>query len=378
MTDQTLTWIETDLAAIRHNTRRLVALAGGAALMAVVKANAYGHGALAVAQAAVAAGARWVGVARADEGLALRAGGLTAPVLVLGYTPPGQAAAALAHDLTLTVFDAGTAAAYAALARAQGRAARVHVKLDSGMGRLGVLPADAPAFVSALHALDGLTVDGLFTHFAGSDLTEQASTLAQMAALEGVLAALDAAGQRPAHVHAANSAAVLRQPVLSRYDLVRSGILLYGLDPSDEVPAPVDLRPALAWKTRVAQVKVLPPGHGVSYGPEYVTSAAERVAVLPVGYADGFRRVPKNVNAVLIGGQAAPIRGRVCMDQCVASVAHLPDGAVAVGDEVVLIGRQGAAHLRAEAVAARWGTNVYDAVSGIMARVERVYLNAAG
>ncbi len=377
MTDPqaTLTWIETDLAAIRHNTRRLLGLAGGAGLMAVVKANAYGHGAGPVAQAAVAAGARWAAVARADEGLALRAGGLAAPVLVLGYTPPGQAAEALGHDLTLTVFDADTAAAYAATARGLGRTARVHVKLDSGMGRLGVLPGDALAFVRGLHGLAGLAVDGLFTHFAGSDMTEQTSTLAQMAALDGVLEALAAAGLRPPVVHAANSAAVLRQPA-ARYDVVRSGILLYGLDPSDEVPAPPDLRPALAWKTRVAQVKTLPAGHGVSYGPEYVTRGPERVAVLAVGYADGFRRVPKNVNGVLIGGRRVPVRGRVCMDQCVAGIEAVPDARA--GDEVVLIGRQGAEQLRAEAVAARWGTNVYDAVSGIMARVARVYLNAAG
>ncbi len=370
----TLTWVETDLAAIRHNARHLAGLAGAATLMAVVKANAYGHGAVEVARAALAAGARWLGVARAAEGLQLRAGGLSAPVLVLGYTPPGQAAEALARDLTLTVFEHDTAAAYAAAARALGRPARVHVKLDSGMGRLGVLPADALAFVRALHALDGLAVDGLFTHFAASDTADQTSTVAQMRALDEVLAALSAAGLRPPLVHASNSAGVLRQP-LARYDLVRSGILLYGLDPSDDVLAPAELRPALSWKTRVAQVKTLPPGHGVSYGPEYTTTTTETVAVLAVGYADGFRRVPKNVNGVLIGGQRASVRGRVCMDQCVAGVSHVPG--VRVGDEVVLIGRQGAEHLRAEEVAGRWGTINYDATSGIMARVERIFTDGA-
>jgi len=371
--DNNLTWVETDLAAIRHNTRHLAGLAGAAGLMAVVKANAYGHGALEVARAAVAAGARWLGVARAGEGLALRAGGVSAPVLVLGYTPPGQAAEALGRDLTLAVFDAETAAAYAAAGRALGRPARVHVKLDSGMGRLGVLPGDAPALVRALHGLDGLAVDGLFTHFAAADGADQAATLAQMRALDEVVGALSAAGLRPPLVHAANSAAVLRQPA-ARYDLVRSGILLYGLDPSDDVPAPAELRPALAWKTRVAQVKTLPPGHGVSYGPEYTTTTTETVAVLAVGYADGFRRAPKQVNGVLIGGQRAPVRGRVCMDQCVAGVSHVPG--VQVGDEVVLIGRQGAEHLRAEEVAGRWGTINYEATSGIMARVERVFVGA--
>jgi alanine racemase len=366
-----LTWVETNLGAIRHNQRQLVALAGGAAVMAVVKANAYGHGAVGVARAALEAGAAWLGVARAGEGLALRAAGLSGPILVLGYTPPALAPETLGQDLTLAVFDADAAAAYAAAGRAAGRPARVHVKLDSGMGRLGVLPANALDFIRALHNLDGLAVDGLFTHFAASDLADQASTLAQMAALDGVLGALSAAGLRPPCVHAANSAAVVRQPN-ARYDLVRSGIMLYGLDPSDDVPCPPGFQPALTWKTVVAQVKTLPAGHGVSYGPEYVTPAPETVAVLPVGYADGYRRVPKNVNGVLVGGRRAPVRGRVCMDQCVVGLSHVPG--VRVGDEVVLIGRQGAEHLPAEEVAQRWGTINYDVTSGIMARVERLFV----
>ena len=364
-----LTWVETDLDAIRNNTRRLMALAG-VGLMAVVKANAYGHGAVEVSQAAAEAGAAWLGVARAHEGLELRAAGLGLPILVLGYTPPAEAAAAIGRDLTLTVFDADAASAYAAVGRALGRPARVHVKLDSGMGRLGVLPAAALDFVCALSGLEGLKVDGLFTHFAGSDLADQSGTRAQIAVLDAVLAALGAAGLRPACVHAANSAGALRQP-RAHLDLVRSGIALYGLDPSDDVPCPLNFRPALTWKARVAQVKTLPPGHGVSYGPEYVTQATETVAVLPVGYADGFRRVPKNVNEVLVGGRRAPVRGRVCMDQCVVGISHVPG--VRAGDEVVLIGRQGDQTLRAEDVARRWGTINYDVTSGIMDRVPREF-----
>jgi alanine racemase len=369
--DEHLTWVETDLGAIRHNTRQLIALAGSAGVMAVVKANAYGHGAEGVARAALEAGAHWLGVARAGEGLALRAVGLSAPILVMGYTPPSLAAEAVGGDLTLAVYDAQTAAAYAAAGRAAGRPARVHVKLDSGMGRLGVLPAETLEFVRGLHGLSGLEVDGLFTHFAASDLADQAFTLGQMQALDGVLGALNAAGLRPPRVHAANSAALVRQPG-ARYDLVRSGIMLYGLDPSDDVPCPRGFRPALAWKAVVAQVKTLPAGHGVSYGPEYTTPAAETVAVLPVGYADGYRRVPKNVNGVLVGGRHAPVRGRVCMDQCVAGAGHL--SSVRAGDEVVLIGRQGDERISAEEVARRWGTINYDVTSSIMARVARVYV----
>ncbi|MEP7357131.1 MAG: alanine racemase [Anaerolineales bacterium] len=365
------TWLEIDLNAIRTNVRHLRHLAGTAGLLAVVKANAYGHGAVAVSRAAAEAGAAWLGVARAGEGLELRAAGLALPILVMGYTPPAAAAEAIANDLTLTVYDLEIAAAYAAAAREQGRTARVHVKLDSGMGRLGIAAEDGLAFVRALSALPGLSLDGLFTHFAGSDLADQSSTLKQLERLDAALAALTAVGLRPPRVHAANSGAVLRRPE-ARYDLVRSGILLYGLDPSDEVPRPAGFEPALTWKATLAQVKTLPPGHGVSYGAEYVTTETETVAVLPVGYADGFRRVPKRINSVLIAGQRAPVRGRVCMDQIVVGVSHLPG--VRVGDEAVLVGRQGSETISAEMLAQRWGTINYDVTSGILARVERRYL----
>jgi len=223
-------WVEIDLAAIRGNLKQLAALAGEAGVMAVVKANAYGHGAPAVAAAAEAAGAAWLGVARADEALALRAAGIGAPILVLGYTPPEVAREAIGQNLTLAVFDVDTAAAYAAAGQAVGKPARVHVKLDTGMGRLGVAAEDGPAFVRALHGLAGLEVDGLFTHFAASDMTNLDSTYAQVARFEAALSALGAAGLRPRWVHAANSAAIWRLPG-TRYDLVRSGIALYGLDP---------------------------------------------------------------------------------------------------------------------------------------------------
>ncbi len=363
-------WVEIDLAAIRGNVKRLGELAGGAGVMAVEKANAYGHGAAGVAAAAVAAGAAWLGVARPEEALALRAAGIGARVLVLGYTPPEMAAEAIGQDVTLAVFEAETAAAYAATAQALGRRARVHVKLDTGMGRLGVAAAEGPAFVRSLNALPGLAVEGLFTHFAGSDTADLGSARAQMGRFEAALAALTAAGLRPHWVHAANSAAIWRLPA-ANYGLVRSGIALYGLDPSSDAPCPPGFRPALAWKARVMQVKTLPAGHGVSYGAEYVTTAPETLAVVATGYADGFRRVPKGVNEVLLGGQRAPVRGRVCMDQIIVSVDHIPG--VRAGDEAVLLGEQGAGRISADDLARRWGTINYDVTSGIMGRVERRY-----
>ena len=365
-----INWVEIDLSAIRNNVKRLAELAGGAEVMAVVKANAYGHGAPGVAAAAVEAGAAWLGVARPEEALALRAAGIGASVLVMGYTPPEMTAEAIGKDVTLAVFDAETAAAYAVTAQAMGLLARVHVKLDTGMGRLGVAAAEGPAFVRALSALPGLAVDGVFTHFAGSDSADLGSALAQMARFEAALGTLTAAGLRPRWVHAANSAAIWRLPA-SNYDLVRGGNALYGLDPADEAPCPPGFRPALAWKARVMQVKTLPAGHGVSYGAEYVTTAQETLAVVAAGYADGFRRVPKSVNEVLLGGQRAPVRGRVCMDQVIVSVDHIPG--VRAGDEAVLLGAQGSARISADDLARRWGTINYDVTSGIMARVERRY-----
>jgi alanine racemase len=355
------TWVEIDLAAIRNNVRQMRALAG-TRVMAVVKANAYGHGAVEAARAAAEAGAEWLGVARPSEGGALRAAGLRLPILVLGHTLLDQAAEAIGHNLTLTVFDFTAAQAYAATACALGRVARLHLKVDTGMGRLGVLPNDAPEFVRAVRSLDHVEVEGLFTHFAGADLADRNSARQQLAEFETVLSAIE----RPPLIHAANSAAAITLPG-ARYDMVRTGIALYGLNPSEETPCPPGFRPALTWKAVVAQVKTLPPGHGVSYGSEYVTAGTETIAVLPVGYADGYRRFPKNVNQVLIRGQHAKVRGRVCMDQIIVGVSHLPE--VRAGDEVILVGPG----MTADEVARRWGTINYDVTSGIMGRVPRLY-----
>jgi alanine racemase len=369
-----LTWLDIDLEAIRNNVRRMAALAG-TRVMAVVKANAYGHGAAEVARAAAEAGAAWLGVARADEGLALRAAGLDLPVLVLGYTPPALAAEALARNLTLTVVDHETGQACAAAAGALGRPARVHLKVDTGMGRLGVLPEAAPALHRALRALPGLEVEGVFTHFARADeqLAEADGLTAarQLARFAEVLQALEAP---PGLRHAANSAAALTLPA-ARLDLVRMGIALYGLHPSRATPCPPNFRPALTWKARVAQVKTLPAGHGISYGHYYVTREPETVAVVTVGYADGYRRA-LHLNEVLIHGRRAPVRGRVCMDQVIAGVTHIPD--VRPGDEAVLLGEQADPAgrldaLTADELAEKWKTINYDVTSGILPRVARLY-----
>lgn len=249
---------------------------------------------------------------------------------------------------------------------------RVHVKVDTGMARLGLRAEDIDGivrFCEHIATLPGLIFEGIFTHFATADSADQTYALRQLDRFERVLAALDARGLRPPLVHAANSAAALTLPQ-ARYDMVRPGIAIYGLSPSDEVRLPEGFRPALAFKTQVAQVKDIPAGEGISYGATYITPSPTRIAVLPVGYADGFRRAPRNWGEVLIRGQRAPILGRVCMDQCMVDVTHIPG--VRQGDEVVLIGRQGEDELTADEVARRLGTIAYEVTSELLARVPRI------
>jgi alanine racemase len=362
-----LTYCEIDQAAIRNNYRRLTELVGPAtAVMAVVKANGYGHGACEVAGAAVQAGAGWLGVSSPSEGVALRHAGLAARILVLGCTPALLAEDAVGHYLDLTVYDAALADEYNAAARRLGHTARVHVKVDTGMGRLGVLPQETLEFIRYLHGLGNLSIEAVFTHFSSADSADLAHARRQLQTFNQVLAALNAAGLRPPLVHAANSAGTLSLPE-ARFDLVRSGILLCGLNPSGDVPCPAGYQPALAWKTSVAQVKTLPPGHAVSYGNTYITQGYERIAVVPAGYADGFRRgVP---NEALVRGRRVPVVGRVCMDQCMLAVTGLEQAAI--GDEVVLIGRQGQEIITADEVGQRWRTIGYEVICGISARVSR-------
>ena len=371
------TWIEVSAGALANNLRAVQRIAGPERpVMAVVKANAYGHGAAEVARILAQAGATRFAVATLSEAIELRAAALTQPILVLGYTPPQQAAWALAHAVTLTVIDGETAAALHAVASSQGRRLPVHVKVNTGMNRLGQRPAAVPGLLAHLHTLEGLTVEGIFTHFATSDELDKRHAAAQFAAFSALLADLTAAGLRPAIAHAANSAALLTMPQ-THLDMVRSGIALYGLDPDmDECRLPAGFTPALSWKAIVTQVTDLAPGDAVSYGREFIAPRPLRAAVIPVGYADGFPRRPHTWGSVLVRGQAAPILGRVCMDQTVIDVTAVEQatGPVRQGEEVVLIGRQGGAQLTAEEVSRRVGTNNYDVVSRILGRVPRVYV----
>lgn len=364
------TWVEIALDAIAQNVRRLVELVGpDVAIMAVLKADGYGHGALKVAHTVLNNGAKWLGVACLGEAIALRRAGVVAPILILGYTPAWQARDAVLHDVSVTIFSKEVAEALSRAALSLNRVARAHVKVDTGMGRLGLLPEEVLPFVRDVRRLPALEVEGIFTHMAAADEDDLSYTYWQLERFEQVLAALRAEGLLPPYIHAANSAALLRVPE-SRYNMVRPGIALYGLNPSPVVPLPEGFRPALSFKCQVAQVKELPEGSYVGYGRAYCTKRRERIAVIPVGYADGFRRGPTHWGEVLVRGRRAPIVGRVCMDQTMIDVTDIPD--VRQGDEVVLIGSQGDECITVDDVARRLGTINYEVISEILARVPRM------
>jgi alanine racemase len=364
-------WADIDLDAVRHNARTLLDLARPAALLAVVKADAYGHGAVPVAQAALEAGASWLGVALVEEGARLRDAGIAAPVLVLSEPAPVAAAAVVEHQLTPMVYTANGADALAKAVVESGRAEPlpVHVKVDTGMHRVGCHPDDARSIVDVIGARPELALQGICTHLAVADEPERAATTEQLACFDGVLAELELDGLRPPLAHAANSAGLIAHPD-ARYDLVRCGIALYGANP---VPShPVDLRPALSLRARVSHVKRLPAGASVSYGLRYALDRESSIATVPIGYADG---VPRGVGLaggeVLVGGRRVPIAGTVTMDQLMVDVG---DAAVEPGDEVVLIGRQGDEQITAGDLADLLGTIAYEIVTSISARVPRRYV----
>lgn len=364
-------WAEIDLDNLAHNVREVRRRVGeGPQIMAVVKANAYGHGAPQVARVALENGASCLAVALVEEAEVLRREGIAAPIHLLSMPSPGQAERVVAGGFSCAVCAREVAEALSAAAVRLGRSARVQLKIDSGMGRLGLLPGEVPEFRRYLESLPGIELRGAFTHFASADEADKAYTRRQFEAFRTALAGCD--GPPLPLAHAANSAAVIDLPELAG-PLVRPGIMLYGLYPSPEVShAAVDLRPVMSLKARVTFVKRLPAGSPVSYGRTYVTERSETVALLPLGYADGFSRLLSGKAEVLLHGRRVPVRGRICMDQCVIGVPD--DLEVRIGDEAVIFGRQGEAELSVDEVAARLGTINYEVVCAVSGRVPRVYL----
>jgi alanine racemase len=356
--------VDVELEAIRRNAR--VLKPEGSELMAIVKADGYGHGDVEVARAALEAGATWIGVALVEEGLRLRRAGLEAPILVLSEIPPGSEAIALAHRLTPTLY---SGAALERIADAARGPVPVHVKVDTGMHRVGVWPPEeTPAFASRVAAA-GLVVEGLFTHFARSE-DDEITTKEQLGRFLETADAVRAAGVEPRLLHAANSAATILHPA-SHLDLVRPGIALYGIEPAPGVGTDLGLRPALTWRSRVSAVKRLPAGEALSYGHRYRLERDSWVATVPVGYADGYPRQLTNVGEVLIGGRRSRVAGTVTMDQLIVDRG---DDEVEVGEEVVLIGTQGDETIAADELGRRFGTIGYEIVSRIGPRVPRRYV----
>jgi len=355
--------------------------------MAVVKANGYGHGAVEVAREALHNGAQYLGVARINEAIPLREAGLSAPILIFGYSPPALAPILIDYELTQTVYSLSTASAFSEYATRKGKKINVHLKVDSGMGRLGFLleaintiPSDIPVNnavreIEAITRLAGLTVEGIFTHFATADSADKSYANLQLDRFMDFLNRLQKEGLEPPLRHAANSGALIDMPD-SHLDMVRPGIATYGLHPSDEVnKSTVDLKPVMALKSKIIHLKKVAPGFNISYGITYQTKNHTTIATIPVGYADGFSRLLSSRGYMLVHGQRVPIVGRVCMDLTMLDVGGI--SGVALEDEVVVFGKQGEEAITADEIAASMGTINYEVVSTITGRVPRIYCKSS-
>jgi len=367
-------WVEIDLAAIAHNMNELRRVTNPRAkMMAVVKAQAYGHGAVPVSKTVLANGADYLGVAILAEAQELREASIKAPVLILGFTPAEQAEEIVELDIAQTVYNFEGAQALSNAAVKMGKKARVHIKIDTGMGRLG-FPAgvDTLQEILSIAALPGIETEGLLTHFAVADITNKEYTYSQYKKFSDIAAELKKHGLQRVIKHAANSAAIIDLPD-THMDMVRAGVSIYGLYPSGEVMKErVNLKPALSFKARVANIKTVPPGTSISYGRTFITEKETTVATIPVGYADGYSRLLSNRASVLINGQKAPVIGIVCMDQFMIDVTGA--GQICTGDEVILIGRQGEQTVTADELADLMGTINYEIVCMISSRVPRIYI----
>ncbi len=361
------TVVEISLPALRHNLRQVARRVGTASIMTVVKANAYGHGTVPVARALLEAGAHQLGVATAAEGQELRQAGITAPILVMGGIFPEDMPLLQELHLTPVLPSRDAILMTARLVNARSEPLPVHLKVDTGMNRLGLTREE---FLEILRAdwPPTLRLEGLMSHLASADVRDDASAEDQLARFRELLDAAKSAGLTVKIAHIANTAAILRFPA-SYFDLVRPGLMLYGY--ANGPSAATDLRPALSWKTRIVQVKRIGAGQPISYGGTFVTSRPSTLAILPVGYADGYSRALSNSGHVLVGGRAVPIVGRVCMDLTVVDVSDLPN--VRPGDEAVLVGRQGAAAITADDLAGWQGTISYEVLCQISPRLTRVY-----
>jgi alanine racemase len=384
------TWAEINLGNLAYNFRQIKKmLEPQVKIMVTVKADAYGHGLIPVAKKLVACGVDFLGVASIDEGIKLRQARISLPILILSLILKKDIEPLFRYKLTTTVCDEGLACALNNKAKSEGRPINVHIKVDTGMGRIGVLHQDAQGLVKKIHKLKFINIEGIFTHFAFAD-TDKDFTLQQINLFNRLIRNLKAASINIPLVHAANSMGVIDYKQ-GHFDMVRPGLVIYGLYPKENFPASrhsgipsltgeagsrnmrekINLKPVLSLKTRVVFVKRLPGGYGISYGHDYITKKETTIVTLPIGYGDGYPRNLSNQAPVLIGGKRFKICGRICMDQVMVDVG---DHSVKIGDEVVLIGSVGKNKITAEELAGLSGTIPYEIVCCLGNRIPRIYI----
>lgn len=364
-------WAEVNLDNIKFNLKQVKKnVPEDTLIMAVVKADAYGHGVLPVAKAAVEAGVDRLAVALPEEGRELREADFDLPIQILGEVLPEQVSILVDNDLLPTISKLDTVELLDELAGKKDITKKVHVKVDTGMGRIGVFPDNAVNFIKEVMSFENIEVEGLMTHFAKADEEDKDYTYNQWDQFQMVIDRLEEENIEIPIKQAANSATIIDLPHMA-LNMVRPGIMMYGLRPSHEVDQDFTLKPALSWKAKVVYIKEVPPGTGISYGATYITEKKAKIATIPMGYADGYARLLSNKGEVLIKGKRAPIRGRICMDQFMVDVTDIED--VKIGDEVVLIGKQGDEEFSATEMADIIGTINYEITCDITKRVPRIY-----
>ncbi len=368
-------WAEISLDNIAHNIREIRRITGkNAEIMGVVKADAYGHGVMEVAKTLLENGASRFAVSMLDEAIQLRRAGIEVPILILGYTDPRRANEIIENDVTQSVFSHDLAQALSDEAVRQGKKVKIHIKIDTGMSRIGFLPGySAVKNVVEISRLPNIIIEGLFTHFATADEKNREYTNTQFERFMSICCELQRIGIHIPVKHCANSAAIIEYPEM-HLDMVRPGIILYGMYPSDDVnKAKIDLKPAMTLKANVIMVKEVEKNTSISYGRIFTTGRTSKIATIPIGYADGFNRMLSNKGKVLINGEFAPVVGRVCMDQCMVDITDIGSN-VEVGDEVVLIGAQGQNNITAEDVAQTIGMINYELVCIVGKRIPRAFV----
>jgi len=367
------TFCTIDLDNLRWNLRQVRAKVGARVkILSMVKANGYGHGAPAVARALVEAGSDAFGVATLEEGMELRQAGIRSPILVVAGIFLEQLDLCFENHLTPVAHDLESLRRLEETVQARGATLNVHLKIDTGMGRLGLPAADIYSWLPKVKNLKALQIEGVFSHFSTAESVDGDYTRKQLVTFLHVVERLRAEGIAPPLVHLANSAATVTMPA-AYFDMVRPGLMLYGIYPSAAMAGQVELKPVLSWKSRILQLKKVPAGASISYGQTFVAKRESLIAALPVGYADGYSRLLSNRGAALVRGQRAPVAGRVCMDLTMLDVTDIAK--VEQGDEVVLLGRQGDAEISADEMAAWAETIAYEILTSIGARVSRIPIN---